>query len=91
MPVHGVDPGFPVERVPEVEREAGAVEHEKQSGRVRRVARGHSHSHPRKGAEDEWCGHENAERSGREAEELVEAPRRRRGPKDEKKSLDYKA
>jgi len=87
MLVRGVESSSPIERVPEVEREAGAVEHEKRSDAARRLSRSHAH----KEKTDKWCGHEEGEEapeeSGQEAEEAsAPAPETQPG-----KGLDYKA
>lgn len=84
MPIRSVEQNSPIERVAEVEREAGSVEHEKRGDHVRRAARQQQH----KEAADQWVGqHQEEERSEAEGEEEPQEVPHQLG----KRCLDYKA
>lgn len=82
MPIRSVEQNSPIERVAEVEREAGSVEHEKRGDHVRRAARQQQH----KEAADQWVGHNKDEEPSEGEEPPPEVPHQLG-----KRCLDYKA
>jgi hypothetical protein len=88
MSIRTVDSNAPIKPVPEVDREAGAAEHEERPERTRRAGKGQV----AKQMSDSWSGG-----GARQEKEGAEEPERQeKGPEEDEGSaprrrLDYKA
>jgi hypothetical protein len=66
MPVRNVESQSPIERVPDVEREPGAAEHDKPNDPVKRRTRSH---HRHKDTRDTWSHSQEGEEPQEETQE----------------------